>query len=222
MTWSHLAWVAGAYVAGTLPSAWLVSRSRNANRVIDSARRTEGEADAHLLMRAQLGMGWAAVAAVADVLKALLVVLAAREWGGLSNAWLAATGVAVVAGHAFPFYRRAMAGRGVAAAAGVLLVVLPLEMAIAGALIVAGVVLRATSLATTVGLASVPVVAAVRGQPGPFVALAVVLFALIIGRRLQGVGGVVRRGLRPGRAVWYRAVFDSSGPPPPPRAPGSP
>ena len=36
-----------------------------------------------------------------------------------------------MAGHAFPFYRRAMAGRGVAAAAGVFLVVLPVEMAIA-------------------------------------------------------------------------------------------
>ena len=131
MTWSHLAWVAGAYLAGTLPSTWLVSRSRNATSVIAESRRTEGEADAHVLMRDQLGMGWAAAAAVADVLKALLVVLAAREWGHLSDVWLAATGVAVVAGHAFPFYRRAMAGRGVAAAAGVFLVVLPVEMAIA-------------------------------------------------------------------------------------------
>ena len=213
MTWSYLAWVAGAYVAGTLPSTWLVSRTRNARGVIAESRRTAGEADAHVLMRDQLGMGWAAVAAVADVLKALLVVLVAREWGHLSNAWLAATGVAVVAGHAFPFYRRAMAGRGVAAAAGVLLVVLPVEMAVAGVLIVVGLVLRATSLGTTVGLASVPVLAAARGQPGPFVVLALVLFALILGRRLEGVGAIVRGGVRPARALWYRAVFDSSGPP---------
>ncbi len=222
MTWSQLAWVAGAYVAGTLPSTWLLSRSRSAREVIAASRRTDGEADAHVLMRAQLGMGWAAVAAVADVLKAMFVMLAARDWGGLSNAWLVATGVAVVIGHAFPFYRRAMAGRGVAAAAGVFLVVLPLEMAIAGVLIIVGVVLRATSVATTVGLASVPVLAAVRGQPGPFVALAVVLLALILGRRLEGVSAVVRAGVRPARAVWYRAVFDSSGPPAPRRTPGSP
>jgi glycerol-3-phosphate acyltransferase PlsY len=213
VTWSHLAWVAGAYVAGTLPSTWLVSRSRDARNVIAESRRTEGEADAHVLMRDHLGMSWAAVAAVADVLKALLVVLAAREWGHLSDAWLAATGAAVVAGHAFPFYRRAMAGRGVAAAAGVFLVVLPVEMAIAGALIVVGLFLRATSLGTTVGLASVPVAAAARGQPGPFIALALVLFALILGRRLEGVGAVVRAGVHPARALWYRAVFDSSGPP---------
>ena len=213
MTWSYLAWVAGAYLAGTLPSTWLVSRSRNAKRVIAESRRTEGEADAHVLMRDQLGMGWAAVAAVADVLKALLVVLAAREWGHLSDAWLSSTGVGVVAGHAFPFYRRAMAGRGVAAAAGVFLVVLPVEMAIAGALILVALAVHATSLGTTVGLASVPVVAAARGQPGPFVALALVLFALIVGRRLEGVGAVVRAGVRPAQALWYRAVFDSSGPP---------
>ena len=213
MTWSHLAWVAGAYVAGTLPSTWLVSQARNARSVVAESRRTEGKADAHVLMRDQLGMGWAAVAAVADVLKALLVVLAAREWGHLSDAWLSSTGVGVVAGHAFPFYRRAMAGRGVAAAAGVFLVVLPVEMAIAGALILVALAVHATSLGTTVGLASVPVVAAARGQPGPFVALALVLFALIVGRRLEGVGAVVRAGVRPAQALWYRAVFDSSGPP---------
>src|SRR5439155_171342 len=130
-----------------------------------------------------------------------------------ATAWLPATGVAVVAGHAFPLYRRAMAGRGVAAAAGVFLVVLPVEMAIAGALIVAGLVLRTTSLGTTVGLASVPAVAAARGQPGPFIALALALFALIVGRRLEGVGVVVRAGVSPAQALWYRVGFDSSGPP---------
>src|SRR5439155_4592521 len=101
----------------------------------------------------------------------------------------------------------------VAAAAGVFLVVLPVEMAIAGALIVAGLVLRTTSLGTTVGLASVPAVAAARGQPGPFIALALALFALIVGRRLEGVGVVVRAGVSPAQALWYRVVFDSSGPP---------
>ena len=57
------------------------------------------------------------------------------------------------------------------------------------------------------------IAAAPRGQPGPFVALALVLFALILGRRLEGVGAVVRAGVRPAQALWYRVVFDSSGPP---------
>jgi glycerol-3-phosphate acyltransferase PlsY len=172
-------------------------------------------------MIAHLGMGWAAVAAAADVLKAMLLVLAAQHWGRLPDAWLAALGVAVVGGHSFPFYRRQMAGRGVAAAAGVFLAVLPVEMVICGLLIVAGTLLRATSLATTLGLASVPVAASIRGQPGPLVAMAVVIFAVILIRRLEGLGEVIRAGASPARAALYRGVFDSSGRPRR-RSPGAP
>ena len=87
-------------------------------------------------------------------------------------------------------------------------------MTICGLLIVVGGVTRTTGLATTVGLASVPVVAAVQGQPGSFVAMAAAIFAVILIRRLEGMGDVVRSGTNPLRAALYRGVFDSSGPPP--------
>jgi glycerol-3-phosphate acyltransferase PlsY len=164
-------------------------------------------------MASQLGVGWAAAAATGDVLKGLAFVPAARVWGGLSPAGLALVGVAVVVGHAFPFYAREMAGRGLAAAAGVYLVLLPLEMVGAGVLIVAGAAVRTTSLATTIAMGSVPVVAAIRGQPPSFVAMSAAIFVVLMIRRLEGVGDVVRSGIRPARAVLYRCVFDSSGPP---------
>jgi glycerol-3-phosphate acyltransferase PlsY len=210
-----LAWVAAAYLAGTLPSTWLVAKATSAVTLQALAGRRAGETDPHVLMTTHLGWGWTIVATVADVLKGLLVVLAARGFGGLPDAWLAATGVAVVLGHTFPFSLRPWAGRGLAAAAGVLLVLLPVEMAIAGVLILSGYALHVTGLLSTIAMASVPVVAIVQGQPDAFVWMAVAILVILLARRLEGVGDVVAAGVPWPRAVLWRAVFDASATPRP-------
>jgi acyl phosphate:glycerol-3-phosphate acyltransferase len=213
MLWRGLFWGAGGYLAGTLPSTWLVARAKRAYGLISVARRSAGETDAHVLMTRHLGVGWTALAATLDVLKGFFMVIAARHWGRLDDAWVALTGVAVVVGHAYPFYAQQMAGRGLAAASGVYLALLPIEMVVAGLLIVIGGAIRATSLFTTVGMASVPVVAALTGQPGEFVAMATAVFAILMIRRMEGIGSVIRSGISPARAVLYRCVFDSSSAP---------
>jgi acyl phosphate:glycerol-3-phosphate acyltransferase len=213
MLWRGLAWGAGGYVAGTLPSTWLVARGKRSSVLIAASSRSAGETDAHIMMTLHLGVGWTALAATLDVLKGFVWVIAARHWGHLDDVWLALAGVAVVVGHSFPFYAQQMAGRGLAAAAGVYLALLPWEMVLAGLLIVLGGALRSTSLFTTIGMALVPVAAALTGQPGEFVAMSVAVFAILMIRRLEGVGGVIRSGISPARAVLYRCVFDSSSAP---------
>jgi glycerol-3-phosphate acyltransferase PlsY len=211
--WRALIWSAGAYLAGTFPSTMLVARAKHATTLLSSAERSSGEKDAHILMTKHLGVGWTALAATLDVLKGLIYVAVARHVGQVDNAWLALVGVLIVVGHTFPFYARQMAGRGLAGAAGVFLVLLPVEMTIAGILIVIGGATRNTSLSSTIGMGSVPVVSAVQGQPGAFVAMSAAIFAILMIRRLEGVGDVIRGGISPWRAILYRTVFDSSGPP---------
>lgn len=213
MTAGRLFWAGGGYLAGTFPSTWMVARAKGAGALLAAAGRGSGETDPHILMTKHLGIGWTALAATLDVLKGLAFVLAARKWGRLDPGWLALCGVTVVVGHAFPFYLKEMAGRGLAAASGVFLVLLPVEMTVAGLTIVAGGAARVTGLASTVAMASVPLVAAVRGQPGEFVAMAAAIFAIIIIRRLEGVGEVTRSGISPGRAALYRCLYDASQPP---------
>ena len=213
MRWVDALWVLGAYVVGTLPSTLIVARLKRDPGLEVASRRRSGETDAHVVMASRIGVWWAGAAAAMDVLTALGVVLVARSLGGAGAAGLALVGVAVVVGHAFPPYAREMAGRGMAAAAGVDLALLPVEMAVAGLLIVSGAAFRTTGLATTVAMALVPAIAAVRGQPGWFVAMGVAVFLVLMLRRLEGVGDVVRSGIGPSRAVLYRCVFDSSGPP---------
>jgi acyl phosphate:glycerol-3-phosphate acyltransferase len=215
MFWRGLAWGAGGYLAGTFPSTWLVARAKRSSALIDASRRSAGETDAHIMMTLHLGVGWTALASTLDVLKGFMWVVAARHWGHLDDGWLALAGVAVVVGHSFPFYAQQMAGRGLAAASGVYLALLPWEMVVAGLLIVIGGALRSTGLFTTVGMALVPIVAALTGQPGEFVAMGAAVFAILMIRRLEGVGSVIRSGINPARAVLYRCVFDSSGAPEP-------
>jgi glycerol-3-phosphate acyltransferase PlsY len=213
MSVTGLMWAAVGYLAGTFPSTWVVARSKGAHGLVAAAGRASGETDAHILMTSHLGVGWTALAATLDVLKGLVFVAAAREWGGLDPTWLALTGVAVVVGHAFPFYLKEMAGRGLAAASGVYLFLLPVEMVIAGLVIVAGGAARVTGLASTIAMGSVPVIAALQGQPGEFVAMAAAIFAIILIRRLEGLGEVTRQGIGPARAMLYRCLYDASEPP---------
>jgi glycerol-3-phosphate acyltransferase PlsY len=201
------------YLVGTFPSAWIVAKAKGAHNLLATAGRASGETDPHILMTRHLGVGWTALAATLDVLKGLVFVAAVREVLGLNTAWVAACGVAVVVGHAFPFYLKEMAGRGLAAASGVYLFLLPVEMVIAGLIIVAGGAARVTGLASTIAMGSVPVIAALQGQPGELVAMAAAIFAIILIRRLEGLGEVTRQGISPARAMLYRCLYDASEPP---------
>src|SRR6266498_5681349 len=110
MSWGGLSWAAGGYLAGTLPSTWLVARGKRAKDLISASGRSAGETDAHILMTKHLGVGWTALAATLDVLKGFILVIAGRHWGRRDEGWVALCGVSVVVGHAFPFYEQQMAG----------------------------------------------------------------------------------------------------------------
>jgi glycerol-3-phosphate acyltransferase PlsY len=208
MNGGRLAWLVGAYLAGTFPSAYLVARVAGANEVIAAARSGASESDAHVLLDKHAGKAWGSIAATLDVLKALVYALAAKYWGNLPPEWVAAVGVLLVLGHSFPFYLRAMAGRGLSAASGVLLALLPLGMVVAGVIIVLGYVTRATGPASTAGFALTPVVALAQGAPGAIVVMAAIIFGVILFRRLVGVSEAAAVAGWP-RAVTRRLVFDA-------------
>ncbi|HEX8099971.1 MAG TPA: glycerol-3-phosphate acyltransferase [Actinomycetota bacterium] len=212
MTFGRALWVLGGYFVGTLPSVLIVARARRATALLSTARRDAGETDPHMIMWKQLGIVWTIVAATLDVVKGFVYLLIARHWGRQDTATLALIGAAVVLGHSFPFYARDMAGRGLAAASGVFLVLLPVEMAIAGIIIVIGGATRNTGLSSTIAMGSIPWVAAFQGQPRALVAMAAAIFALMMIRRVEGVGQVINSGVPASKAIWYRCVFDANAP----------
>lgn len=210
--WIGVAWVAGGYLVGAIPSTYLVARARGSGAVLRGAERERSEADAHILLKEHAGGGWAALAATIDVSKSFVYAVAAVRFGNLPVRWVAVVGVALVAGYCWPPFARWMAGRGLASAAGVYLAILPLAMVVAGVVTLIGVAIRMTPAASTLGFASVPAVAAIQGHPGPLVAMGVAIFAAIVLRRLEGIGDVVRSGIPWPSAVYNRIVHDASGP----------
>ncbi|HXJ66202.1 MAG TPA: glycerol-3-phosphate acyltransferase [Actinomycetota bacterium] len=201
------AWVAGGYLVGAIPAAYLVARATGARDVLALASANSSDADAHLLLAEHAGAASTAVAMAGDVGKAMLVSAAAKR-AGVSAGWRATTAVAVVAGHAFPPFARRFAGRGLAAAAGVTLVNLPAEMVVAGSALLAGKALGYTGAGSTVGFASVPAVAAVAGRPRSMVAMGAGVLGVILARRLVGIAPVAARdGWK--RSVARRLAFDS-------------
>jgi glycerol-3-phosphate acyltransferase PlsY len=208
MNGGRVAWLVGAYLVGTFPSAYLVARVTGATEVIAGARRGASEGDAHVLIDKQVGKAWGALAAASDVLKGLVYALIARYGANLPAAWLGGVGVLLVTGHSFPFYLRALAGRGLSAASGVLLALLPVGMVVAGVIIVIGHVTRATGPASTIGFALTPVVAVAQGAPGAIVVMSAAIFVVILLRRLVGVSEAAAVTGWP-RAMGRRLLFDA-------------
>lgn len=202
-----LSWALIGYVAGSFPSAWLVALATGKRAVLGRVRRNVGEADAHVLLSESGGRA-AAVAAALDVFKGLGPVLFALRAGTPYD--IAACAVAVVAGHCWPPILGRYAGRGLAAAAGAFLGVLPLEMALAGIVRVIGGRLRAGGLSSTIGYVAIPVVAAARGQPAPYVVAAAAINVLIFARRLEGVRDDFDKGMSRAVAVVRRTLLDVS------------
>ncbi|HEX6261867.1 MAG TPA: glycerol-3-phosphate acyltransferase [Actinomycetota bacterium] len=204
-TWFGPAWVFLAYLVGSIPSTYLVARVRGAIEVLRLASRKASELDAHILLTAHAGPRWSGVAGVADVVKALLFALASG-WVGFEPPWQAAAGVALVAGYCWPPYASRFAGRGLAVAAGVSLALLPLPTLVFGLLTLGGVALGATGLWSTIGLLSIPLTAWLLDAPGALVAMAAAILALILLRRIEGLGRA--EGVPLARAALRRAVFD--------------
>lgn len=213
VTWDRALWLAGAYVTGSLPSTHLVAYVKGGTGLLRAASRTIAETDPHVLLARHFGAGWATAAGIFDVAKAFIFIFVARRYGQLPPIWLASAGTALVVGYCWPPYARRMAGRGLAAAAGVFLVLIPVPMAVAGVTILVGMVVGHSGLASTLGLLGIPVVTAVQGQPSSYVAMGAAVFAIILVRRLEGAGELVRRGVPRARVVYYRVVFDVSEPP---------
>ena len=206
MNLGRILWVAGAYFAG-VSFVFVLAWTKGGASALAGANRGSSEADAHILIRDNLGFAWMVLAATIDVAKAGLYPLAARELGHLPDSWTALVGFVLVVGYAFPVMFRATAGRGLAGAAGVLLVLLPIPMVIGGLVILIGMLVRRTGPASTFGFAVIPLAALIQGQPAPLVMMATGLFGVILARRLEGVSAAAARWGWP-RALWRRLLID--------------
>lgn len=174
--------LAGAYVAGSIPSAYLAGRWL---RGIDLRTMGSGNLGATNVYR-ELGVAPALAVLAVDALKgAVPAVLAPRLIGASGNAatwWALGCGAAAIVGHARPvFLLWKGGGKGIATAAGVFLAVTPIAMLAAFAAFLAVVsATRYVSLASLIGAAVVPIAEWLRAgrTPGFYAGIAVAVFVV--------------------------------------------
>jgi acyl phosphate:glycerol-3-phosphate acyltransferase len=109
------------YLAGTFPSADVVSRVATRGRV-DLRAAGSGNPGGLNAMK-QIGTAWGIVVIVADMVKGVVAGVVGIAVAGDGGGYAAAT--ASMAGHIFPVWNRFRGGKGVATSAGACLAVFP-------------------------------------------------------------------------------------------------
>jgi glycerol-3-phosphate acyltransferase PlsY len=178
--------VAAAYLVGSVPFAFLLSRRRG----VDLRQVGSGNVGATNVLRTS-GVSTAVLALALDGLKGVLAVLLAQRLTSGPAAPMAA-GLASVIGHIYPVWLRFRGGKGVATAAGVFGVLTPGALAMASAVFLFAVwVTRFTSVGSMAGAVTLAIGAAATDAPAVVIVGAAVAAAIIIHRHRANVSRLV-------------------------------
>ena len=171
------------YLLGSIPFGYMIVRLSTGSDVRASGSGNIGATNVNRVA----GTGAGAATLLLDMGKGFLAVWLAGRFTGESVTWMAASGLAAVAGHIFPMWLRFRGGKGVATAVGVFL---PLNWMAVGAaailwMIVASIS-RYVSLGSVIAAAALPLCTYFLYAPGTghapptSVSVTAVLAALLI------------------------------------------
>jgi glycerol-3-phosphate acyltransferase PlsY len=178
--------VAGAYLLGTFPSAWLATRGRG----VDPSAAGSGNPGATNVYRTA-GRRAGVLTLVGDVFKG--AAAAGLGWAIGGHGLGVACGVAAVVGHVAPLSRLSRGGKGVATGAGMALVLFPLAALVSAAAfaLVTGLT-RTVSLGSMAAVAVLPAAAGALGAPGREVAALAGCAVVVIARHRANIGRLWR------------------------------
>ncbi len=180
MSWTVLIVAVAAYLIGSFPTAYVFARQRVGVDIRTVGSGNVGGSN----MRALEGTWATVVVGVIDLLKGTLPVwLAVRLGLGAQAAYVAA--VAVVVGHDWPVWLGFQGGRGGASSLGTLLVLYPYGFLWVLGLMTIGKVTATVAILHICGVATLPLVAWLLGQPAGLVATLIILAVLMVVKRLE-------------------------------------
>ncbi len=180
---SEIILVAGAYLLGSVPTGLLLAKAAG----VDIRAAGSGNIGATNVYRT-LGRTVGVLTLVGDCLKGLLPVLAAR-YLGVTDAWIAAAGLAAFLGHVYTIFLGFKGGKGVATALGVFLGVSPLAVLFAVAIFALLVwKWRYISLGSISAASAMPILVALLDRRPLLVGMTVVVATLVIWKHRENIG----------------------------------
>jgi glycerol-3-phosphate acyltransferase PlsY len=179
----ELIFVGFSYLVGSIPTGLLLARAFGGVDIREKGSGNIGATNVYRTLGRKVGL----LTLVGDCLKGLIPVLAAQALG-FTSPWIALIGLAAFLGHVYTVFLGFKGGKGVATALGVFLAVSPL--AVLGALAVFSLVLykwRYVSLASITAAAVVPSLVALINKRPEFVAMSIVIAALVIWKHRENI-----------------------------------
>lgn len=171
-----------SYLLGSIPFSYLVARQRG----VDVRKVGSGNVGATNVMRS-VGKGAGLLAFVLDAAKGAVAALIAQR-SGLGPALASLAAVAAIVGHMYPVWLRFRGGKGVATGAGAFLPLAPVATVVALAAFALAVALtRYVSVGSMLGAVTLAVAAGFTGVPGPVVAAAALMAALIVWKHRENI-----------------------------------
>jgi glycerol-3-phosphate acyltransferase PlsY len=201
----------GAYLVGSVPTAYIVGRWR---RGIDIRQYGSGNVGASNLLRAS-SRGLAIVVIIVDLGKGMLMVWAAQA-AGLAIGQQVAVGLAAIIGHNWPVFLHFSGGRGILTTMGVAFL-LPLvngplvPWAFIISMVLAAVFifgLHNLPLGTVVGVAALPLVSWLADEPLALTWGSLAMFLLVVIRRLTAPKTSLTASVSTGELLINRLLLD--------------
>jgi len=201
--------VTGAYIIGSIPTAYIVTRWR---RGIDIRQYGSGNVGASNVL-AVVSKWWSIPVTLFDLTKGMVLIWVARLLG-LDVAQQIAIGLAAIVGHNWSVFLRFNGGRGIFTSLGVVLIMAPKVGAIVLVLAYLFAPFRLLPLGVTISLISISVMSWFLSQPlgieEPFPLtlgfIAILLIALI--RRLAAPRTSVSATVSTTSLIMNRLLFD--------------
>jgi glycerol-3-phosphate acyltransferase PlsY len=194
--------IAGGYLLGSIPTAYLVGKWL---RNLDVRQYGSGTVSGSMVF--EHVARWAVVpVGLFDMAKAGLPAWLAVQLG-LGMTVAAAAGLAAVAGHNWPVFLRFTGGRGLGTFMGVLLVLFPWGFPWMLAFLAVGWLLGDSAPWALLSLVTLPLFASVLGGPDVVTPASGVMLLLTLAKRLEANGRPLPPAGRERRAVLLRRLF---------------
>ncbi len=180
--------VLGAYLLGAVPFGLLVVRAATGGDIRKEGSGNIGASNVYRVAGPAVGI----LVLALDLLKGLLPVIVSQRLG-LDPATTIAAGLAAIAGHNWSVFLRGAGGKGIATSYGVLLALSPVAGLVAAAVWIAVILAtRYASLASLLGVLSVPVAMRLRSEPAVHLAFGVAIVVFAFYRHRANIGRLLR------------------------------